>query len=215
MSSYIYRYINIIFDVLFLISYILPAIKYEIYIKKNIKPIIIKCFKFNILIHILYFFYTLLFSIIYNDFGKQWILHFFLDIFRHILGMLIINIPYLFGITTRKIMIDKGYTSKWFWCGFFLGIIGLIICLVKDNNASSSKITNESVARAIGNYALSYKNGAITKEEYIKKKNSLLSQQITSSGDEDKSKALLIYGKLYQANLLPKEDYKRIKEKLL
>lgn len=44
------------------------------------------------------------------------------------------------GVICRVIMRSKGYAEpfKWFLLGFFLNIIGLIICLYKSNNVNMS-----------------------------------------------------------------------------
>ena len=42
------------------------------------------------------------------------------------------------GIACRAIMRNKGYESfGWFWCGFFLGAIGLIVAACQQPRMSS------------------------------------------------------------------------------
>ena len=48
----------------------------------------------------------------------------------------------IFGAICIAIIRSKGYEaapfSGWFWCGFFLGVIGLIIAAVKPENPNKS-----------------------------------------------------------------------------
>lgn len=87
----------------------------------------------------------------------------------------------IFGIIVMHIMQSKGYTPLWFLCGFYLGVIGLIIALCKPSlkrnfQDNSVTIVEPALDNAdlIRKYADLYKDGLITKEEYEKKKEELL-----------------------------------------
>ena len=59
------------------------------------------------------------------------------DLAPYFIGVTIVSI--IFGFITKAIMDSKGYfyTVRWFWCGFFLGIIGIIIAICKSANYSN------------------------------------------------------------------------------
>ena len=90
-----------------------------------------------------------------------------------------LGITVAFGCVVRKIMLDKGYTNVWFWCGFFLGVIGIIIALVMPDKGECKKNWNwgrdpKGEAEAINEYKNLYDNGIITYEEFEAKKKQLL-----------------------------------------
>ena len=101
----------------------------------------------------------------------------------------------VWGTATQAVINNKGYEENWFFWGFFFGFIALIVACAKPV-ASSVNSTNE-YGKLIGNNErkgvseeekadaiLKYKNlldvGAITQEEYEKKKNELLDSKVTS-----------------------------------
>lgn len=87
----------------------------------------------------------------------------------------------IFGIIVMHIMQSKGYDPLWFLCGFYLGVIGLIIALCKPSLKKKHQGNNVTIvepaldnADLIRKYAELYRDGLLTKEEYEKKKDELL-----------------------------------------
>lgn len=75
---------------------------------------------------------------------------------------------------------EKKGCNYWagFWCGFLLGILGLIIVIVqKDKNENINQnaiINNNSNADELKKYKELLDSGIITQEEFEKKKQQLL-----------------------------------------
>ena len=88
----------------------------------------------------------------------------------------------IWGFVTRAIVKGKGYENynSWFWCGFFLGIIALIVAACKPAvNATQSYAPvpvqpQASDADELKTYKELLDSGAITQEEYEAKKKQLL-----------------------------------------
>lgn len=92
-----------------------------------------------------------------------------------ILGISVsIAVPVVFRIITMNIAVKKGYTGKWFLFGFFCTLVGLIVaCAIHPNGEKPVKASMNS-ADAIKQYKELLDQGAITEEEYNKKKAELL-----------------------------------------
>ena len=106
--------------------------------------------------------------------------------------ILLIVIPVIglfFGLMTGAIASNKGRSAAWFWMGFFLDIVGLIvvICLPNLNNKKppvasnmhEETIQNDSEPQMdkfeeIRKYKELLDEGIITQEEFEAKKKELL-----------------------------------------
>ena len=77
----------------------------------------------------------------------------------------------IWGFATEAIVKGKGYenTKSWFFCGFFLGFIGLIIAACKPSLIAPTKV-NQVPQHSTADELLKYKQlldqGAITPEEF-------------------------------------------------
>ena len=40
----------------------------------------------------------------------------------------------VFGFATQSIIENKGYYENWFWCGFFFGILAVLVALSKPES---------------------------------------------------------------------------------
>ena len=86
----------------------------------------------------------------------------------------------IWGFVTRAIVKGKGYenSGSWFLCGFFLGIIGVIVAACKPAvNVPQSYAPVQpqtSSADELFKYKKLLEQGAITQEEYDVKKKQLL-----------------------------------------
>lgn len=82
---------------------------------------------------------------------------------------------FIFGIATNVIGDKKGYDTCFLW-GFFLGIIGLIIILLRPNKDTSNNNENliTSEADELAKFKKLLDEGAITEEEYQAKKKQIL-----------------------------------------
>ena len=92
---------------------------------------------------------------------------------------------FVFGFACYKIIEDKGYdnANTWAICGFFFGIIALILALAKPNIRQQSEMLDamrgvNQKAASPADEILKYKElldqGIITQEEFDKKKKELL-----------------------------------------
>ena len=45
------------------------------------------------------------------------------------------GIAYVFGKITQGIIVRKGYDENWFWWGFFLGTLAIIVALIRPRNS--------------------------------------------------------------------------------
>ena len=93
------------------------------------------------------------------------------------------GLGYVWGLIVSRIMKRKGYTDNWFYIGFFLQIIALIIAVSKpDLNqqpqintvSTSSRSKDEEIIETIRSYKRLMDEGIITKEEFEKRKEKLL-----------------------------------------
>lgn len=96
-----------------------------------------------------------------------------------IIGAIICAI--VWAVVCLNVANNKGYSyqgTKWFWLGFFFGIIALIILLSKPNlyqqNIMGGMAQNISVADELTKYKDLLDKGAITQEEFDRKKKELL-----------------------------------------
>ena len=87
----------------------------------------------------------------------------------------------IWGFVTKAIVKGKGYENSgaWFWCGFFLGIIGVIVAACKPavNNQilyNYQQQPQTSSADELMKYKMLLEQGAITQEEYDAKKKQIL-----------------------------------------
>ncbi len=86
----------------------------------------------------------------------------------------------IWGFVTKAIVKGKGYENSgvWFWCGFFLGIIGVIVAACKPAVNVSPNYTPVQPQTGSADELFKYKKlleqGAITQEEYDAKKAQLL-----------------------------------------
>ena len=88
----------------------------------------------------------------------------------------------VWGFVTRAIVKGKGYESynSWFWCGFFLALIGVIVAACKpavNTTQSYAPVPVQpqaSDADELKKYKELLDSGAITQEEYDAKKKQLL-----------------------------------------
>lgn len=55
-----------------------------------------------------------------------------------ILALFAVGIEILLGFATKYIIRNKGYTTNWFWWGFFFGGIALIVALSRPKVYRSS-----------------------------------------------------------------------------
>ena len=88
--------------------------------------------------------------------------------------ILLIVIPVIglfFGLMTGAIASNKGRSAAWFWMGFFLDIVGLIvvICLPNLNNKKPPVASNNDEKTELLHKLLS--EGKITIEEYDQLRN--------------------------------------------
>lgn len=94
------------------------------------------------------------------------------------MGTIIFIILYLLvclmcGLIAGYINKNKGCSYKiGFWCGFLLGIIGIIIVAVQENKNTSKNIIAD--ADEIKKYKELLDNGVITQQEFEVKKKQLL-----------------------------------------
>lgn len=79
----------------------------------------------------------------------------------------------LFGLIAGSINEGKGY-SYWtgFWCGFLLGLIGIVVVCVQTDKTK----VNVKGAEEIEKYKKLLDNGSITKEEFEESKKRILSK---------------------------------------
>jgi len=76
----------------------------------------------------------------------------------------------IFGFITRSIARKKGYSHGFVW-GFFLGVIGLLVNVFRpDRNAQTSSGNLDTLERIVK----LHEQGALTDEEFSKKKAELL-----------------------------------------
>ena len=98
------------------------------------------------------------------------------------IALIIILDGVVWGFVTRAIVKGKGYENynSWFWCGFFLALIGVIVAACKPAvNATQSYAPvpvqpQASDADELMKYKQLFDQGAITQEEYEAKKKQLL-----------------------------------------
>lgn len=91
----------------------------------------------------------------------------------YIFGYLIVAL--FFGLIAGSLNENKG-CSYWtgFWCGFLLGIIGILIVAVQKDKTkvNSSYVTAEEIEK----YQKLLEKGIITKEEFEESKKKILSK---------------------------------------
>lgn len=81
----------------------------------------------------------------------------------------------IWGKVTQKVVYDRGYKDDWFWYGFFLGIIALILALLKpDISTKSSGDSELDNLKKIKEYKELLDSGVISQEEFDRKKNQLM-----------------------------------------
>ncbi len=87
----------------------------------------------------------------------------------------------IWGFVTKAIVKGKGYENSgaWFWCGFFLGIIGVIVAACKPALTNQMPYNYQqqpqtSSADELMKYKSLLEQGAITQAEYDAKKKQLL-----------------------------------------
>ncbi len=102
------------------------------------------------------------------------------------LGILLIVLPIcvlngvIWGYATKMVLNNRGYDENWFWWGFFLSFIPIIVAFSKPQiSVASSTATNvDSTDNDKFHQVKKCKElldcGAITEEEFIKKKTELL-----------------------------------------
>ena len=108
------------------------------------------------------------------------------DILLFIFSNLIIIIPALLYILIsmaicRSLLAKKGYPKNknfgLLW-GFFLGIIGIVVCALHPQYGEENQKSNESVKNNSADELIKYKqlldSGVITQEDFEKKKEELL-----------------------------------------
>ncbi|MBO4889283.1 MAG: SHOCT domain-containing protein [Firmicutes bacterium] len=91
-------------------------------------------------------------------------------------------VGYIWGIIVAKVMRKKGYIENWFWAGFFLRLIAIIIALSKPslidqshkNYPTNPHIREKEIVEEIRSYKQLLDEGIITEEEFERKKESLL-----------------------------------------
>lgn len=99
-----------------------------------------------------------------------------------IIFFIIIADGVIWGFVTRAIVKGKGYEkyNSWFWCGFFLALIGVIVAACKpavNTTQSYAPVPVQpqaSDADELKKYKELLDSGAITQEEYDAKKKQLL-----------------------------------------
>ncbi len=86
----------------------------------------------------------------------------------------------VWGFVTRAIVKGKGYENynSWFWCGFLLAIIGVIVVACKPavNATQSYALVQPQASEAdeLKKYKELLDSGAITQAEYESKKKQIL-----------------------------------------
>ena len=106
-----------------------------------------------------------------------------------LIGLIIIGLitdiflfGYIWGVIVSKVMKRKGYIENWFWAGFFLRLIAIIIALCKPNlndqfhrnYQTNPHIREKEIVEEIRSFKQLLDEGIITQEEFEKKKESLL-----------------------------------------
>ena len=84
---------------------------------------------------------------------------------------IIIGVGCLWGWAVNKVIKSKGYDENWFWWGFFLGWIALVIALIKPQN---NNIENNTKFDEVKKYKELLDSRIITEDEFNKKKEELL-----------------------------------------
>lgn len=99
----------------------------------------------------------------------------FLPEFEFPILAIIVIYSLIFAYTTKYIGIKKNIYSGYAW-GYFLGIIGFIIVCVLPSEKNTKQKNNDKISNAdeIKKYKELLDSGAITQEEYEKKKRQLL-----------------------------------------
>lgn len=109
-------------------------------------------------------------------------------------------IDFIFGLISLSVAKSKGRSSGWFWTGFLLGIIGLIIvcCLSNANNVTQPndevvfKDPNPLPSRPLTDEPSEIRNHRMDKFEEIRKYKELLDEGIITQEEfEAKKKELL------------------------
>lgn len=109
-------------------------------------------------------------------------------------------IDFIFGLISLSVAKSKGRSGGWFWTGFLLGIIGLIIvcCLSKANNVTQPndevifKDPNPLPSRPLTDEPSETRNHRTDKFEEIRKYKELLDEGIITQEEfEAKKKELL------------------------
>ena len=64
----------------------------------------------------------------------------------------------IFGVATKVVITNKGYTENWFWWGFFFGLIALIVACAKPQNIDYSSFIRQPSQSTPTNHQSSYGN---------------------------------------------------------
>lgn len=91
----------------------------------------------------------------------------------------------VWGFATKAVINNKGYKENWFFWGFIFGFIALIVACAKPaassvNSTKGNEISEKAKVDAILKYKDLLDVGAITQEEYDKKKKELLDSNVSS-----------------------------------
>lgn len=144
--------------------------------------------------------------------------------------IILVAINCIFGIATQSIIDNKGYDEKWFWWGFFFGIIAMLVALSKPENhsyqsanskwmQSSSDTRDEAVLKqggwkcACGRVNPSY-TGTCACGKRKDERPSLKQSHMTTSED-NKFDEIKKYKELLDSGIITEEEFNKKKTELL
>ncbi len=94
---------------------------------------------------------------------------FIMDLAEEIFFIILYSI--IFGVVTKKVIYNRGYSDNWFWYGFIFGVFALIVAFSKPriNNQSncenSQDIKHGGVENSYGQSGDTQNNGTINSYE--------------------------------------------------
>ncbi len=139
----------------------------------------------------------------------------------------------IWGVATKVVINNKGYSDNWFWWGFFFGLIALIVACAKPKNEAYMYVDTwkedpvERKKRILDDGGWECSCGKVN-ASYVsscacgKNKYDILNKEKASAQSEEKGKAeadkiaaIKEYKALLDAGVLTQEEFENKKKQLL
>ena len=128
----------------------------------------------------------------------------------------------IWGVVVDKVIENKGYSSNWFWWGFFFGIFALIVALTKPE-APKTKIISDTNDRSWECVVCGAKNSMYvgtcscgnTREKNAHLKMEKIEQDNTSVTELNNLNKLKSYKDLLDQGVITQEEFDEKKKQLL